>query len=495
MFHRPGPSPWLIALLGALVVGGLVGLIVAGFPDRAVSRPPASATDAPARPVATQVASPPATTPSAAVQSPTAAADTAGTPPVALAATATPAVTPAAASSAVPVATPGTATPAPASAVTGSAGAPAPATPTPGVARPFPPNPLISRGKPVFASPDVADAAGLVDGHYCGRPAWRTATFPTWVAIRVGAGPSALLLSWNSDPINYVDPDGAPQAGVPAAYTIQTSADSTTGGDGTWQTIARVDGNVARTRAHRVPFAGAAWVRLTVNGVTPVAGDRTLLIDEIDIHDASRGTADTVFFMGDSITASAFLRCDPLQPSFARLMHEAVPDYFPAQINGGVAGISSDWGMERIDRWLAEAPDYKVWAIAYGTNDAYRERPSPVFERQIQTLIDRAREAGREPVLARIPYTDNAQKDEHVRRLNGVIDGLTARNGLRRGPDLYTWFRDHPHELARDGIHPTTAGCLSINRLWYEALRPRYESGSGIERTPAPRGTSTVTGR
>ena len=78
-------------------------------------------------------------------------------------------------------------------------------------------------------------------------------------------------------------------------------------------------------------------------------------------------------------------------------------------------------------------------------------------------------------MLARIPYTLDAYKDEHVQRLNGVIDQLTARNGLRPGPDLYAWFKDHPQELAADGIHPATAGSVSINRLWYEALRARYD--------------------
>ena len=61
-----------------------------------------------------------------------------------------------------------------------------------------------------------------------------------------------------------------------------------------------------------------------------------------------------------------------------------------------------------------------------------------------------------------------------MQALNAVIDRVTARNGLIPGPDLYAWFSAHPEELSLDGVHPSDAGVLSINRLWYEALTPLY---------------------
>ena len=66
--------------------------------------------------------------------------------------------------------------------------------------------------------------------------------------------------------------------------------------------------------------------------------------------------------------------------------------------------------------------------------------------------------------------------DADVRALNGVIDLVTARNGLLPGPDLYAWFSTHPDELGTDGVHPSASGTRSINRLWYEALRPLYSA-------------------
>jgi hypothetical protein len=92
----------------------------------------------------------------------------------------------------------------------------------------------------------------------------------------------------------------------------------------------------------------------------------------------------------------------------------------------------------------------------------------------MQALIDHIRAAGKEPVLARIPYTTAPGKDAPIQELNAVIDRLTADNGLTPGPDLYSWFKAHPEELAPDGIHPEYVGSKSIARLWLAALRSRY---------------------
>jgi lysophospholipase L1-like esterase len=200
----------------------------------------------------------------------------------------------------------------------------------------------------------------------------------------------------------------------------------------------------------------------------------TFVIDEIEMHDASDGTDDSVFFLGDSITAAAFTRCPANQPSFAELVREADPQRFPAIIDGGVGSVNSSYGVSVVSDWLALNPDFHIWAIAYGTNDAWQKVSPALFEEQLQTIVDHVRAAGRVPVIARIPFASKGPDDADVRALNEVVDLVTARNGLLPGPDLYGWFRAHPGELSADGVHPSDAGTRSINRLWYEALRPLY---------------------
>lgn len=390
--------------------------------------------------------------------------------------------TPAARSSApaptVPVATEARAVPTPRvrAVSTGIATAPpSPASPTAPAARSLRPNRLVSSARPVFASSDVSNPGSVVDGRYCGPSAWRTAAFPTWLAIRLPEGLSRVLFTWNSGYTGSytVRPDKL-SYGVPRGYRLETSLNSRNGSDGDWKKVSQVSDNDRRTRGHLVSLDGALWIRMTVESVVAGTADGSLAIDEITVHDASAGTDDTVAFLGDSITAGGFRRCDSQRPAYDDLVRAAVPGYDPAVLNAGVPGVNAEFGAGVAARWMADNPEYSTWAIGFGTNDAWQSVSAEKFAASLQVIIGAAQSAGRRPVLARIPYARSGPRDEQVRALNAVIDRLTVENGLQPGPDLYAWFQTHPGELGEDGVHPTDAGNVSINRLWFEALRPLY---------------------
>lgn len=366
--------------------------------------------------------------------------------------------------------------------LTGQAGCGPPPTPQPPPGRtptlavrlePLRPNPLVRIREEALA----AALRPVVNGAYC-TPAWSATSFPATLALPVEPVRGELLLEWNSGRTSdYMSIQDAPTYGLPANYSISTSADSTDGRDGTWREVVRVTGNTARTRAHRFPFGSARWVRMTVTSVVPGPLGDMLTIDEIDLHDASNGADDSVFFLGDSITVTAFARCPATQPSFAALVRGAAPGRFPAMIDGGVNGVNSGYGVAVIQDWLALNPDFHIWAISYGTNDAWQKVKPDAFELNLQTLVTQIQAADRIPVIARIPFAARGPADSDVQALNAVIDRVAADNGLLPGPDLYTWFSTHRDELGPDGVHPTEAGTRSINRLWYEALRPLYDAG------------------
>jgi lysophospholipase L1-like esterase len=334
------------------------------------------------------------------------------------------------------------------------------------------PNALVGTRALDLAEPLKA----IVDGTYCTQ-AWRETTFPATITIPVEPVSGDLLLEWNSGSTSdFISPPDAPTYGIPASYTISTSADSTNGQDGTWHEVVSVKENTARTREHRFPFKGARWVRMTVTSAVPGPLGNTFDIDEIDLHDASHGTDDSVFFLGDSITAEAFTRCAANGPSFAQLAHQADAGRFPAMIDGGVGGINSGYGVSVVKDWLALNPDFHVWAIGYGTNDAWQKVSPALFEANLETIVEQVASAGRIPVIARIPFASKGPDDADVRALNEVIDRVAQRYGLPSGPDLYAWFSEHRDELSADGVHPSEAGIRSINRLWYVALRRLYNS-------------------
>jgi lysophospholipase L1-like esterase len=115
----------------------------------------------------------------------------------------------------------------------------------------------------------------------------------------------------------------------------------------------------------------------------------------------------------------------------------------------------------------------KHWVLAYGTNDSAGNTPDAShFKHNLQTLVDRVREARRIPIVPRIPIATDHQH-ETIPLFNLAIDEVTSENSLMAGPDLYGWFSAHREEL-RDGIHPSDEGIVSINRLWADAVWPLY---------------------
>lgn len=291
------------------------------------------------------------------------------------------------------------------------------------------------------------------------------------MAIRIGRGPQRLLLIWTaSGNYNYTDVE----YGAPRDYRVETSGDSTNGADGNWSIATAVAGNSVRTRAHSFAFEDRSWVRLVVTAA-PSKSPNGIQIDEIDVHDVSGGAQDTWFFLGDSITAFAFDRATPQdQPSFAENVHARHRAYFPAMINGGIGGEHAADGAARIDTVLALNPDFRFFAIAYGTNDEWGNgTDTSDFARSLQSIIDKTLAAGRVPVLARIPASPDGKHDT-LRVFNAVIDQLKQANHLPAGPDLYAWFSAHADELQSDRVHPAAAGRVSMNRLWADAADVFY---------------------
>jgi len=348
----------------------------------------------------------------------------------------------------------------------GQAPAPARRAPRPW-GRPLTAAPLVSRGKRVASSPPGARV--VVDGVYRTRSTWAgglpTAEKPSWVAIDIGRGYRRLLLSWTSSG-NHDYRDQF--YGAPVDYRIETSADSTTGDDGTWRVAVEVKGNPVRTRAHSFDFTGQRWVRMAVTRLPDPVNRWGLFLDEIDVHDLSRGGDDVWVFFGDSITSGVFDRAPEHQPSFAEAVAARHPGRFPAMIAAGVGRLHVGEAADQVGEILALNPDARVFAIGVGSNDN-----DPVaFRADLERLVRRVRAAGRIAVVARIPFQTKYPFD-YVGPLDQVVDEVARAAGFPPGPDLYSYFKAHPERLT-DGLHPDAAGSVEMNRLWAQAADELY---------------------
>ncbi len=339
-------------------------------------------------------------------------------------------------------------------------------TPEPPPRRALTPAPLISRGRPVASSPP--GGAVVVDGVYRTADAWAggmpTPGRPSWVAIDVGRGPSRILVSWTSSGNHdWLDR----KYGAPVDYRIETSADSTDGADGTWRTALTVTGNPARSRAHAVDFRGQRWVRMVVTGLSPDVA-YGLFLDEVDVHDVSRGGDDVWVFFGDSITSQVYDRAPGHQPSFPEVIARSHPGFFPATVSAGFGSLHHFDAVRRIDEVLEANPEARVIALGFGSNDWNPD----AFRGDLVEVVRKVQAAGRIPIVARIPFRVGSPED-FAARLNAVVDEVTERFGLLPGPDLYSWFKEHPEQLP-DGLHPDDEGSREAIRRWAAAAAPLY---------------------
>ena len=335
---------------------------------------------------------------------------------------------------------------------------------------------LLSQGSQAVCTSNNIGPGGpeaLTDGKFGDWGFWELAnnSLPGSCAFRLANQTNSAILAWFSDySFDYTDPTSL----GPQDYDIAVSKDSTNGNDGTWQTVASVRGNHARAREQLINFTGMSWIRMTVLAAQPQPSQPYVRIDELEIFDTRNLGTDTFFFSGDSITGMSYNRFADNTPSFAEDMLRCAPKHYPLMIDGGFGGQTSDGAVAGIAQWQSLLPDMRYWLLGWGSNDALNNVAPEVFRTNLQTLVTKILKAGGIPILAHIPYTTYHNLpglDAEVQRLNKVIDEVTAANDLIPGPDFYSLMRAHPSYLGPDGLHPSNAGSIAMNALWFQTLR------------------------
>jgi len=344
------------------------------------------------------------------------------------------------------------------------------------------PNPIVSSGALAYAN--GSSSTYLTDGNLLN---WKSVNAKD-IAIQVTAGPSKLFIHWESfgDCAWATDfTTGCGHSGTAFKnFKIMTSANSTNGQDGDWEEALEIKDNPVMARGVTIDFTGKSWFRM-------VSTEESGPLLEIEAFDVSNGGNDTWFFMGTSISQMGIKQQDDDQSkTMADWIHEKYPQYNPVMLRGGIGCINSTEVVAHLSEYLAYAGNVKFWAIEMGTNDAWGggDWNLETFRKNMQTIIDSAKAHNIVPILARIIATDSAKAQWQINpKFLEAIDSLTVQNKLPKGPDLYTYFREHPELLASDGVHPNgeTGGGHMIHQLWAEALYPLYENGfdNGEEET------------
>lgn len=363
------------------------------------------------------------------------------------------------------------------------------------------PMPLISRGCPAYTNDDfsgafpanhannatygatdywrcaAAPASSANSGVLCQSPGF-TVPFPVYLAYDLSgvANLGLSVLHWDQSATtgNYnAQLISQNVSNVPVSYTID--ANVAAGGSlpsSGWVTLVTVTNSAPyHSRQHLIDLTGYKWVRLRATSVVGSGGGVNANVAlNMDIHRAPLGATDSWFFAGDSITQFAFEYND--QAGLSTIMPQQVantfPAFFPIWENGGIAGWTATDAQPVLPTWLALFPGQYV-ALNFGTNDANGGGALVTnFSVTMQSMITAILNAGKIPVIPRIPWGGTAGLLANVPTLNGYIDTLIAANpGCIAGPDLYTYFNANQSLIDSDGIHPT-------NPTGYNAYRTQW---------------------
>ncbi len=341
-------------------------------------------------------------------------------------------------------------------------------------------NPVISTGCPAYSQTGMTSYAN--DEHYFSF--WNSSG-ADYLAYDLSGVPEnqrkKVIAVWYNatGQFDYTVANGGSN-GLPSDYTIEVN--SADGGDypqDNWEVVETVTGNTLHSRQHVVDMTGYNWIRMNISGNDGKDGGNTSV--NMDIHNISDGISDSWIFYGDSITACGMMNC--YGTGFAELVNQIDNRYFPIQENGGIGGITSTQGAENIDRWLEVFPG-KYVSVAYGTNDAWGN-PSNTEKYYSNTayMVEKIIEAGKIPVVPKIPYATESAVGDNVPAYNAMIEKIYENYPeVVKGPDFETFFRENPDLLSADGVHPSDNGYAAMRELWADVMyKTVYSAESGNE--------------
>ncbi len=173
----------------------------------------------------------------------------------------------------------------------------------------------------------------------------------------------------------------------------------------------------------------------------------------------------TILCFGDSLTAGYGLSSSQAFPALIQQRINALS--LPYRIiNAGVNGDTSVKGVQRITNYLQQPID--VLVLALGINDLPRGIPPEQTSRNLQTIIDKVKEANPacRLVLAGMEISNlMVPKDLLVFLADPVISAfrnlfgeVASRNGMAYIPFLLQGVVGAPHLNLSDRVHPNAEG-------------------------------------
>ena len=183
---------------------------------------------------------------------------------------------------------------------------------------------------------------------------------------------------------------------------------------------------------------------------------------------SSQEPRQVIVALGDSLTSGPGLRPDQTYPS---LLQQRISsdghDY--RVVNAGVTGDTSSDALRRFDS--AVVPDTRILILAIGGNDGLRGIPVATVERNLSTMIERARARDIDVLLCQMeaPPLGGLSYSIDFHQLYGR---LADRYTVRLVPFFLIGIVGNSNLDLDDSLHPNAAGQKIIADTIWPHLRP-----------------------
>ena len=176
----------------------------------------------------------------------------------------------------------------------------------------------------------------------------------------------------------------------------------------------------------------------------------------------------TVVFLGDSLTAGYGLGAEQAYPALIGRKLEAA--HRPWQVvNAGVSGDTSAGGAARLDWVYRRKVD--VLVVELGANDGLRGIPPEATERNLRTILDRAKREKSRVLLVGMQLPENYGPSYRA-RFQAIFPRLARAYRVAYLPFLLEGVAMRPELNQADGIHPNAEGARKVADTVWKALEP-----------------------
>lgn len=184
----------------------------------------------------------------------------------------------------------------------------------------------------------------------------------------------------------------------------------------------------------------------------------------------------TIVYLGDSLTAGYGLPQGEAQayPALIQAKIDAL-GWDTRTVNAGLSGDTSAGGLRRFE-WIASRQPVDVLVLALGANDGLRGLDPEALRRNLEAIIDRAREANPDVrvVLAGMLVPVN-MGGAYGQRFSQVFRDVAEAKDAALVPFLLEGVGGVRSLNQPDGVHPTAEGQrIMAERVW-QTLRPVLE--------------------